>query len=223
MGNPEDSVAIKTEVTEPMETTEVSSEAVETKDDVINKSKTSEEDKETEVKEEPQDEAEVKTEEAEVPESSLDDSGNFGNLTADAGVTTAPSFNIAANIKFNITSQASAPGSPAKEETSEGINTENPDSGSVKTEAESAESEFDPDCIIQEKSNEDLENPYRNKQAAKEKSYTRGISNGRKRPGCIWPLFHYVMYFHNITNCNQIFKENFKDEKKLKISKNSKK
>merc|ERR1712029_1147996 len=139
-------VAIKTEVTEPMETTEVSSEAVE-----------------TEVKEEPQDEAEVKTEEAEAPESSLDDSGNLGNLTADAGVTTAPSFNIAANIKFNITSQASAPGSPAKEETSEGINTENPDSSSVKTEVESAESEFDPDCIIQEKSNEDLENPYRNK------------------------------------------------------------
>ena len=33
----------------------------------------------------------------------------------------------------------------------------------MKTEAESAESEFDPDCIIQEKSNEDLENPYRNK------------------------------------------------------------
>ena len=103
--NPEVSVAIKTEVTEPMETTEVSSEAVETKDDVINESKTSEEDKETEVKEEPQDEAEVKTEEAEAPEPSLDDSGNFGNLTADAGVTTAPSFNIAANIKFNITSQ----------------------------------------------------------------------------------------------------------------------
>ena len=101
---PEDSVGIKTEVTEPMETTEVSSEAVETKDDVINESKTSEEDKETEVKEEPQDEAEVKTEEAEAPEP-LDDSGNFGNLTADAGVTTAPSFNIAANIKFNITSQ----------------------------------------------------------------------------------------------------------------------
>ena len=59
--------------------------------------------------------------------------------------------------------QASAPGSPAKEETSEGINTENPDLSSVKTEVESAESEFDPDCIIQEKSNEDLENPYRNK------------------------------------------------------------
>lgn len=103
--NPEESVAIKTEVTEPMETTEVSSEAVEAKDDVINESKTSEEDKETEVKEEPQDEAEVKTEEVEAPEPSLDDSGNFGNLTADAGVTTAPSFNIAANIKFNITSQ----------------------------------------------------------------------------------------------------------------------
>ena len=34
---------------------------------------------------------------------------------------------------------------------------------SVKTEEEIPESEFDPDCIIQEKSNEDLENPYRNK------------------------------------------------------------
>jgi len=32
------------------------------------------------------------------------------------------------------------------------------------------------------------------------------------------------MYFPSITNCNHIFfKENFKDEKKLKISKNSKK
>ena len=109
--NPEESVAIKTEVAEePMETTsEVASEAVEAveaKDDVINESKT-EEDKETEVKEEPQDtdEAEVKTEEVEAPEPSLNDSGNFGNLTADAGVTTAPSFNMAANIKINITSQ----------------------------------------------------------------------------------------------------------------------
>ena len=110
--NPEESVAIKTEVAEePMETTsEVASEAVEAveaKDDVINESKTTEEDKETEVKEEPQDtdEAEVKTEEVEAPEPSLNDSGNFGNLTADAGVTTAPSFNMAANIKINITSQ----------------------------------------------------------------------------------------------------------------------
>merc|ERR1712004_405836 len=122
----------------------------------MGESKTTEEDKETEVKEEPQDTVEA-------PEPSLNDSENFGNLTADAGVTTAPSFNMAANIKINITSQASAPGSPAKEETSEGIKTENPDLSSVKTEEEIPESEFDPDCIIQEKSNEDLENPYRNK------------------------------------------------------------
>ena len=92
----------------------------------------------------------------------------------------------------------------------------------MKTEAESAESEFDPDCIIQEKSNEDLENPYRNKPKLKaeiEKLQKKNRTleeypmeeKGRDVSGlcsimwCIFQVSQIVIRF---------FKENFKDEKK---------
>ena len=94
----------------------------------------------------------------------------------------------------------------------------------MKTEAESAESEFDPDCIIQEKSNEDLENPYRNKPKLKaeiEKLQKKNRTleeypmeeKGRDVSGlcsimwCIFQVSQIVIRF---------FKENFKDEKKIK-------
>ena len=85
---------------EPMET-ENSEDKVETTEAEKSSENLNEDEIKTEVKEEPQEEETKET------EPSLDDSGNLGNLTADAGVTTAPNFNIAANIKFNITSQVS--------------------------------------------------------------------------------------------------------------------
>ena len=102
----------------------------------------------------------------------------------------------------------------------------------MKTEVETAESEFDPDCIIQEKSNEDLENPYRNKPKLKaeiEKLQKKNRTleeypmeeKGRDVSGlcsimwCIFQVSQIVIRF---------FKENFKDEKKIKnIKKQQKK
>ena len=64
--------------------------------------------------------------------------------------------------------QASAPGSPAKDETS--VKTEPSEEGQNETKTE--ESEFDPDCIIQEKSSEDIDNPFRNKPKLKGRKLT---------------------------------------------------
>jgi len=80
------------------------------------------------------------------------------NLTADAGVTTAFSYPVASDIKINITSQSSAPGSPSP----------NDDQNQPKVEDEEEvvkepETEFDTDAIIQEASNEDIEEPFRHK------------------------------------------------------------
>merc|ERR1712083_370947 len=92
---------------------------------------------------------------------------SLGNLTADAGVTQPPSF-PSVGIKITITSQASAPGSPSKpgeEDLADTSISEN----QIKSETDSStveekiESEFDPDAIIQEKSQEDIEDPFRHK------------------------------------------------------------
>merc|ERR1712141_92665 len=55
-----------------------------------------------------QDLKEVEDEEKDFPSSNT----SLMNLTADAGVTTAFSYPVASDIKINITSQSSAPGSP---------------------------------------------------------------------------------------------------------------
>ena len=102
----------------------------------------------------------------------------------------------------------------------------------MKTEEEIPESEFDPDCIIQEKSNEDLENPYRNKPKLKaeieklqKKNRTleeypmeekgQDISGLCSIMWCIFQVSQIVITF--------FLKRTLKMKKKLKISKNSKK
>merc|ERR1711997_912145 len=95
---------------------------------------------------------------AEVNESNDENNTSIGNLTADStGMLDAPSF-PSVGIKVNITSQASAPGSPSSKPTdheadtsiseNQKIKSENEEENSVKKEPE-PESEFDVDAIIQ--------------------------------------------------------------------------
>merc|ERR1711894_150759 len=94
---------------------------------------------------------------------------SLGNLTADStGLLDAPSF-PSVGIKVNITSQASAPGSPSRPadgqdaDTSISENKIKSEETNVNEEDSKVESEFDADAIIQEKSKDDLEDPFRNK------------------------------------------------------------
>lgn len=116
---------------------------------------------------------------AEVNESNDENNTSLGNLTADStGFLDAPSF-PSVGIKVNITSQASAPGSPSSKPSdheadtsiseSQKIKSENEEENSVKKEPES---EFDVDAIIQEKSNDDIEDPFRNKPKLRGKNMT---------------------------------------------------
>merc|ERR1712113_297550 len=99
-----------------------------------------------------QDLKEVEDEEKDFPSSNT----SLMNLTADAGVTTAFSYPVASDIKINITSQSSAPGSPNPNDDQNQPKVEEP-------EVKEPETEFDPDAIIQEACNEDIEDPFRHK------------------------------------------------------------
>merc|ERR1711978_624793 len=118
-----------------------------------------------------QDTSETPEVKVEPPEDKTDEEANtsLGNLTADAGQLDAPSF-PSVGIKVNITSQAtSAPGSPSRPadkqdaDTSISENQIKSEETNVKEEDSKDVSEFDTDAIIQEKSKDDLEDPFRNK------------------------------------------------------------
>lgn len=125
-------------------------------------------DNETEEKTEP---TEIEENDSEVKKEPLDETTNDStinesgdekkldetlNLTADAGVSKEFTFPIVSEIKFNVKSQSSAPGSPS-------LKDEPLDTSTVTEEVKEEESEFDPDAIIQEKSNEDIDDPFRHK------------------------------------------------------------
>merc|ERR1712083_17346 len=171
--------------TEPMEEEALEkplSEPVTLADDAAVKSEVKTEPLDETPKEEPMDEilevSDEKSQDAsEVPEVNVEPpedkteeiNTSIGNLTADAGVLDAPSF-PSVGIKVNITSQAtSAPGSPSRPvdgqdaDTSISENQVKSEETNVKEEDSKDESEFDTDAIIQEKSKDDLEDPFRNK------------------------------------------------------------
>merc|ERR1712223_1892365 len=118
-----------------------------------------------EVKNEPETDVEVKNEDIDMQDlKEVEDGENdfpssntsLMNLTADAGITTAFSYPVASDIKINITSQSSAPGSPSPNDDQNQPKVEEP-------EVKEPETEFDPDAIIQEACNEDIEDPFRHK------------------------------------------------------------
>ena len=69
-------------------------------------------------------------------------------------------------------SQGSTPGSPVKEENSDGFKTETSEEQNESEIKKEEESEFDPESIIQERSSEDIENPFRNKPKLKGRKLT---------------------------------------------------
>lgn len=117
-----------------------------------------------------QDTSEIPEVKVEPPEDKTEEMNtSLGNLTADAGVLDAPSF-PSVGIKVNLTQAASAPGSPSRPaddgQDADTIISENQiksEDTNVKEEDSKEESEFDTDAIIQEKSQDDLEDPFRNK------------------------------------------------------------